>query len=76
MNIAILAAAIALVGTIASGAWMLDGRYAKIEQVGVNSQQIALIRIENAAASGNRQLLKRLCDDFRQAHNWTPSSCR
>lgn len=80
MSIAQLGAVIALVLTISGATWAgyewLDGRYAKVEQVGVNAQQIAIIRIENAAASGNRVLLRRLCDDFRQVYGWTPSACR
>jgi hypothetical protein len=71
-----LTAALGLIGTIGGGAYFLDARYARVEQVGANSQQIALIRIENAAASGNVTLLRRLCDDFRQTHGWTPSACK
>ena len=76
MTIAQISAAIGLVASIGGGAYFLDGRYAKVEQVGANSQQIALIKIENAKASGNISLLRRLCDDFRQTHRWTPSACR
>lgn len=54
----------------------LEDRYATIEMVGSNSQQIALIAIENARRSGNQQLLTRLCDDFQRTHDWTPSACR
>ena len=53
----------------------LNERYATIEQVGAVAQQIALIAIENAARSGNRALLIRLCDDFQRAHGWKPSAC-
>lgn len=53
----------------------LSERYATIEQVGANAQQIAIIAIENAARSGNRALLLRLCDDFRKTHGWRPSAC-
>lgn len=76
LTVAQMSGALGLIVTIGGGAYFLDDRYAKIEQVGANSQQIALIRIENARASGNRTLLTRLCDDFRQTHGWTPSACR
>ena len=76
MTVAQLAAVLGLIGTIGGGAYFLDGRYAKVEQVGTNSQMIAQIRIENARASGNRDLLLRLCDDFRRTYGWTPSACR
>lgn len=70
------AAVIAAIATIGGGAWGLDARYAKVEQVAGNAEAIAIIRIENAAASGNRQLLTRLCDDFSRIYGWTPSACR
>lgn len=75
MTIAQLAAALALISTIGGGAWMLDGRYAKVEQVGSNAQAIALVRIEVAAQSGNRQRLIDLCNNFRKTHGWKPSQC-
>jgi len=76
MTIPQLSAALGLVSSIGVGAWYLDDRYAKVEQVGANSQQIAIIKIENAASSGNRPLLRRLCDDFQQTHGWVPSACQ
>lgn len=70
------AAAVAAIATIGGGAWAFDARYAKVEQVAGNAEAIAIIRIENAKQSGNRDLLSRLCDDFSRVYGWTPSACR
>lgn len=70
------AAVVGAIGVIGGGAFALDKRYAKIQAVGANSQAIALIRIENTSRSGNKELLRRLCDDFRRVHRWSPSLCR
>lgn len=70
------AAVIAAIGTIGGGAWALDARYATKTEVAGNSQSIMILQIENARASGNAQLLTRLCDDFQRVHGWRPSACR
>lgn len=54
----------------------LEERYATVEQVSSNSQAIMLVRIDNAAASGDRARLRGLCDDFYRLYGWTPSACR
>lgn len=69
------AAVVASVGTIGGGAWALDSRYATKGEVAGNSQSILLIQINNARASGDNRLLRRLCDDFRRVHGWLPGSC-
>ena len=76
MTIAQLSAALALIGTIGGGAWMLDGRYAHVETVSTNSQQIMINRIWIARQSGDRALLKALCDDFYRLYRWVPSACK
>ncbi len=76
MSLTQIGGALALITTIGGGIFFAEDRYAKVEQVGSNAQQIAIIRIENAAASRNRVLLKRLCDDFYRVHKWLPSACR
>jgi hypothetical protein len=74
------AAIIGCIGVIGGGAYALDGRYAKrsalLRSVGANAQAIALLQIENAARASKPALLRRLCDDFRRVHRWSPSLCR
>lgn len=70
------AAALALVSAIGGGVYAVEERYASVDMVAGNSQQIAVIRIENAKRSGNKQLLRRLCDDFQRIHKWQPSACK
>ena len=70
------AAIIGAIGVIGGGAYALDGRYAKIQAVGANAQAIAIMRIENAHRAGKSVLLRRLCDDFRRVHGWSPTLCR
>lgn len=70
------AAIVGAIGVIGGGAYALDGRYAKIQAVGANAQAIAIMRIENASRAGKKELLRRLCDDFRRVHRWSPSLCR
>ena len=69
-------AIVGAIGVIGGGAYALDGRYAKLRAVGANAQAIAIMQIENAARAGKRELLRRLCDDFRRVHRWSPSLCR
>ena len=76
MTIAQLSGALALIGTIGGGAWMLDGRYAKVEQVASNSQAIMMVRIQNARERGDKARWISLCDDFRRLYGWTPGACR
>jgi len=70
------AAVIGLITAVGGGVVAMDKRYAQVKMVSANSQQIAVIQIENAARSGNTQLLRRLCDDFRRIHKWSPSACK
>ena len=70
------AAVVSSVGVIGGGAYFLENRYAKIEMAGANAQAIALIRIENAHRAGQKETVRRLCDDFQKTHKWSPSLCR
>ena len=77
-NVLFIGAVIALIGTIAGGVLAVESRYARVDQVSANAQQIAIMKIENAyrAGKGQRHLLRRLCDDFQRTHGWVPSACR
>mgnify|MGYP001277421834 CR=1 FL=1 len=74
--IATTTAVVALISAIGGGVYALDSRYAQVEMVAGNAQQIAVMRIENAKQSGNKELLRRLCDDFYRIHKWQPSACK
>ena len=77
MNALLSAAAlVAALSTVGGAGWWAKDNLATVEMVGANAEQIAIIRIENAARSGNRDLLIRLCDDFQRVHGWRPSACR
>jgi hypothetical protein len=77
-NLLFVGAVIALVGSIAGGVLAIEARYARTNSVSANSQQIAIIRIENAYRAGKSQRanLRRMCDDFKRVHGWTPSACK
>jgi hypothetical protein len=51
-NLLFVGAVIALVGSIAGGVLAIEARYARTNSVSANSQQIAIIRIENAYRAG------------------------
>lgn len=76
MTVAQISTALALIGTIGGGAYWLDNRYAKVEQVAEAGQQIMPNRIWIARQSGDRVLLRSLCDDFYRLYRWTPSPCK
>tara|TARA_R100001163_G_scaffold53580_1_gene40902 strand:- start:84 stop:338 length:255 start_codon:yes stop_codon:yes gene_type:complete len=66
--------------SIAGGTVAVEMRYAKqkqmIDLISSNAQQIAILKIETAKQSKNKNLLRRLCDDFKRLHNWRPSACK
>ena len=76
MSLSQISALVAVVAGIGGGAWALDARYAKVEQVAANSEAIMLVKIDNALMSNQKERLRRLCDDFIRAHNWTPGACK
>ena len=77
-NLLFITAAVALIGTIGGGVLAVEKRYARVNQVSANSQQIAIIRIENAYRAGKseRANLRRYCDDFKRLWGWMPSACK
>ena len=66
--------------SIAGGTIAVEMRYAKqkqmIDLISSNAQQIAILKIETAKQSKNKNLLHRLCDDFERMHGWRPSACK
>jgi len=66
--------------SIAGGTVAVEMRYAKqkqmIDLISSNAQQIAILKIETAKQSKNKNLLRRLCDDFERMHGWRPSACK
>jgi len=77
-NLLFITAAVALFGTIGGAVLAVEKRYARVNQVSANSQQIAIMKIENAHRAGpsQKELLRRLCDDFERVWKWTPSACK
>ena len=77
-NLLFITATLALIGTIFGGALALEERYARVDMVSANAQQIAIMKIENAYRAGAKQkeVLRRLCDDFNRVWKWTPSACK
>ena len=66
--------------SIAGGVVAFEARYVKesevVNLISANAQQIAILKIETAKQSKNQNLLRRLCDDFKRMHKWTPSACQ
>ena len=46
-NLLFITATLALIGTIFGGALALEERYARVDMVSANAQQIAIMKIEN-----------------------------
>lgn len=76
MSITQIAAALALVGSISGGVFVIEGRYAKVQQVASNSQGIMILQINLARDKGDRATWQRLCDDFQRLYNWLPRACQ